>query len=173
LPRCPFLFSKAFLSIVDRSGRDSRHITLYPSWRISARFNDLSLQRFSKFIRFTACCSEQMTYGQTNCPTLVQIPLFGAGRATIVQPEGYNGLKYTDVFAHHDVSPPPSRNASSRSRIGSRVICASELKKYRIHHQILRRALDRGTVIKVHRGIYASKDFPSTLDQRIILACVL
>jgi predicted transcriptional regulator of viral defense system len=52
-----------------------------------------------------------------------------------------------------------------------RVIRASELKKYGIHHQVLRRALDRGTVIKVHRGLYASKDFPSTLDQRIVLAC--
>lgn len=52
-----------------------------------------------------------------------------------------------------------------------KVIRASELKKYRIHHQILRRALDRGTLIKVHRGLYASKDFPATLDQRIVLAC--
>jgi predicted transcriptional regulator of viral defense system len=52
-----------------------------------------------------------------------------------------------------------------------RVIRASELKKYRIHHQILRRALDRGTLIKVHRGLYASKDIPATLDDRIVLAC--
>jgi hypothetical protein len=34
-------------------------------------------------------------------------PLFGACCATIVQPDGYNGLKYADVFAHHDVSNPP------------------------------------------------------------------
>jgi predicted transcriptional regulator of viral defense system len=52
-----------------------------------------------------------------------------------------------------------------------KVIRASELQKYRIHHQILKRALDRGTLIKVHRGLYVSKGFSATLDQRIALAC--
>ena len=34
-------------------------------------------------------------------------PLFGVCCATIVQPEGYDGLKYADVLAHYDVSNPP------------------------------------------------------------------
>jgi predicted transcriptional regulator of viral defense system len=51
------------------------------------------------------------------------------------------------------------------------VIRASELKKYRIHHQILRRALDRGVLIRVHRGLYASNGFLATLERRIMLAC--
>lgn len=105
-----------------------------------------------------------------SCPILVQNTLFGACCATIVQPERYNGLKYADVFAHYDVSNPHAERIRSLAD-RFRVIRASELKKYRIHHQILRRALDRGTVIKVHRGLYASKDFPATLDQRIVLAC--
>ena len=66
-------------------------------------------------------------------------------------------------------TPHSERLRSLANRL--RVVRASELKKYRIHHQILRRALDRGTLIKVHRGLYASKDFPATLDQRIVLAC--
>jgi predicted transcriptional regulator of viral defense system len=66
-------------------------------------------------------------------------------------------------------TPHSERLRSLANRL--RVIRASELKKYRIHHHILRRALDRGTLIKVHRGLYASKDFPATLDQRIVLAC--
>ena len=42
--------------------------------------------------------------------------LFGSDCATIVQPEGHNGLNYTDVVAHPDVSTP-TQNASARSWI--------------------------------------------------------
>src|SRR5579859_3840010 len=75
------------------------------------------------------------------------------------------------TFSHTTMSRTPllRRIRSLADRL--RVIRASELKKYRIHHQILRRALDRGILIKVHRGLYASKAFRSTLDQRIVIAC--
>jgi predicted transcriptional regulator of viral defense system len=75
------------------------------------------------------------------------------------------------TFSHTTISRTPllERIRSLADRLG--VLRASELKKYRIHHQILRRALERGTLIKVHRGLYVSRDFPATLDQRIVLAC--
>jgi hypothetical protein len=51
--------------------------------------------------------------------------------------EGYNDLKYADFFARHDVSNPYSEGIRSLAD-RFRVIRASELKKYRIYHQIRR-----------------------------------
>src|SRR5882762_3000632 len=75
------------------------------------------------------------------------------------------------TFSHTTMSRPPHSERIRSLADRFRVIRASELNKYRIHHQILRRALDRGTVVKLHRGLSASKEFPATLEQRIVLAC--
>jgi hypothetical protein len=54
---------------------------------------------------------------------MVELRYFGAKHrvwglhATIVQPEGYNGLKCAHVFARLDISLP-TRNASACSWIG-------------------------------------------------------
>jgi predicted transcriptional regulator of viral defense system len=75
------------------------------------------------------------------------------------------------TFSHITMSRTPQLEHIRSLAKRLRVVRASDLKKYRIHHQILRRALDRGILVKVHRGLYASKDFPATLDNRILLAC--
>jgi predicted transcriptional regulator of viral defense system len=75
------------------------------------------------------------------------------------------------TFSHTKMSRTPHSERIRSLADRFRVIRASELKKYRIHHQSLRRTLDRGILIKVHRGLYASKDLSATLDQRIVLAC--
>jgi predicted transcriptional regulator of viral defense system len=53
----------------------------------------------------------------------------------------------------------------------SAVVHASELRELGIHHQILRRAVDRGLLTKVDRGMYLASGRPLDLEQRIILAC--
>ena len=51
------------------------------------------------------------------------------------------------------------------------VIRSSELKKYGIHRQTLKRAVDRGVVRKIARGLYVRPEFPLDLEHRIVLAC--
>jgi predicted transcriptional regulator of viral defense system len=51
------------------------------------------------------------------------------------------------------------------------VLRLSELQQSGIHHQILKRAVDRGLVTKIDRGLYIAADRPLDLEHRIILAC--
>jgi predicted transcriptional regulator of viral defense system len=51
------------------------------------------------------------------------------------------------------------------------VIRSSELKKYGIHRQVLKRAVDRGLLRKMDCGLYTATGFPSDLERRIVLAC--
>jgi predicted transcriptional regulator of viral defense system len=53
----------------------------------------------------------------------------------------------------------------------SGVVHASELRELGIHHQILRRAVDRGLLMKVDRGVYLASGRPLDLKHRIMLAC--
>jgi predicted transcriptional regulator of viral defense system len=51
------------------------------------------------------------------------------------------------------------------------VIRSSEMKKHGIHRQTLKRAVDRGVVRKIARGLYVRPGFPFDFEHRIILAC--
>jgi predicted transcriptional regulator of viral defense system len=51
------------------------------------------------------------------------------------------------------------------------VIRSSELKKYGIHRQILRRAAGCGIVRKIDRGLYVRPEVPLDLKHLVILAC--
>jgi predicted transcriptional regulator of viral defense system len=53
----------------------------------------------------------------------------------------------------------------------SGVVHASELRQLGIHHQILRRAVDRGLLTKLDRGVYLASGRPLDLKHRIMLAC--
>lgn len=53
----------------------------------------------------------------------------------------------------------------------SAVVQASDFREEGIHHQILRRAVDRGFLTKVDRGLYLTPGRPLDLEHRIILAC--
>jgi predicted transcriptional regulator of viral defense system len=52
-----------------------------------------------------------------------------------------------------------------------RVIRASDLRKHGIHHQILKRAVDRRFLTKIDRGLYIVSDRPVDFDRQLILAC--
>lgn len=51
------------------------------------------------------------------------------------------------------------------------VIRSSKLKKYGIHRQILKRAVDRGVVRKIAWGLYVRPELPLDLEHRVMLAC--
>jgi predicted transcriptional regulator of viral defense system len=53
----------------------------------------------------------------------------------------------------------------------SAVVQASELREHGIHHQIIKRAVERGFLTKVDRGLYLATGRPLDLEHRIILAC--
>jgi predicted transcriptional regulator of viral defense system len=51
------------------------------------------------------------------------------------------------------------------------VVRASELYRSGIHPQELTRALDRGLLLRVGRGLYARSDYPADFERQIALAC--
>ena len=53
----------------------------------------------------------------------------------------------------------------------SAVVQASELREHGIHHQIIKRAVERGFLTRVDRGLYLATGRPLDLEHRIILAC--
>lgn len=64
----------------------------------------------------------------------------------------------------------------SLSRLGDLVdrlpvIRSSQLKKYGVHRQILKRAVDRAVLRKIDRGLYVAPELPLDLEHRIMLAC--
>ena len=51
------------------------------------------------------------------------------------------------------------------------VVRARDLYRSGIHPEALSRALQRGLLLKVARGLYAHKDFPADFERQIMLAC--
>lgn len=69
------------------------------------------------------------------------------------------------------MSRPPLLERLRARAAESGVIRASDLKKHRIHHEMLRRAINHRLLTRVDRGLYASTNSPDDLEQQIILAC--
>lgn len=106
-----------------------------------------------------------------------ELPYFGANRrflGPVVQllcnPKGTTVLDMP-TFSHRRVPRTPLLERLCTLADESGVIRASDLKKHRIHHEILRRAIDRRLLTRVDRGLYASTNSPDDLKQRFILAC--
>ncbi len=51
------------------------------------------------------------------------------------------------------------------------VVRARELYRSGIHPQELSRALERGLLLKIGRGLYARADYPADFERQIVLAC--
>src|SRR5271168_2031669 len=51
------------------------------------------------------------------------------------------------------------------------VVRAKELYRSGIHPQELSRAIQRGLLLKIGRGLYVSKDFRPDFERQIVLAC--
>jgi len=51
------------------------------------------------------------------------------------------------------------------------VVRARDLYRSGIHPEELRRALQRGILLKICRGLYARKDFRVDVESQIVLAC--
>jgi len=51
------------------------------------------------------------------------------------------------------------------------VVRARDLYRSGIHPEALSRALRRGLLLKIGRGLYARKDFVADFDRQIMLAC--
>ncbi len=51
------------------------------------------------------------------------------------------------------------------------VVRARELYRSGIHPQELSRAVDRGLLLKIGRGLYARADYPADFERQIVLAC--
>jgi predicted transcriptional regulator of viral defense system len=50
------------------------------------------------------------------------------------------------------------------------IVRARDLVKYRIHPGVLTRAVQRGLIVKVGRGIYTRRNLPMNIEQQILLA---
>jgi predicted transcriptional regulator of viral defense system len=79
--------------------------------------------------------------------------------------------KSADVLSQHSMSRPASLSRLRALAEQMLVIRSSELKKYRIHRQILKRAVDRGVVRKIACGLYVRPELPLDFELRVILAC--
>jgi predicted transcriptional regulator of viral defense system len=106
-----------------------------------------------------------------------EMPYFGATKrflGLVVQllcnPKGTTVLNMP-TFSHRKMSRTPLLERLRILADESGVIRASDLKKHRIHHEILKRALDHKLLTRVDRGLYASTNSPDDLKRRIILAC--
>src|SRR6266851_3416258 len=51
------------------------------------------------------------------------------------------------------------------------VVRARDLYRSGIHPETLSRALQRGLLLKIGRGLYARKDFSADFERQIVLAC--
>jgi len=51
------------------------------------------------------------------------------------------------------------------------VVRARDLYRSGIHPEALSRALERGLLLKIGRGLYARKDFSADFERKIMLAC--
>src|SRR5579862_7881321 len=51
------------------------------------------------------------------------------------------------------------------------IVSLGELRKHGIHHQIVRRALDRGLLTKIDRGWYLTSTDRPIFERRVLLAC--
>jgi len=51
------------------------------------------------------------------------------------------------------------------------ILSSSELRERGIHHQIVKRAVERGVLTKLDRGLYLASDCVLDLQHRIIVAC--
>ena len=51
------------------------------------------------------------------------------------------------------------------------IISLGELREHGIHHKIVKRAVDRGVLTKLDRGLYFASDHPLDLEHRIVVAC--
>ncbi len=51
------------------------------------------------------------------------------------------------------------------------VVRARELYRSGIHPEVLSRAIQRGLLLKIGRGLYARKDFSADFERQIMLAC--
>jgi predicted transcriptional regulator of viral defense system len=75
------------------------------------------------------------------------------------------------TFSHKTMSRTPLLERLLALADQLKVFRASDLKKHQIHHQVLRRAFDRGLVRRVDRGLCASKPTVLGLEEQIVLAC--
>jgi predicted transcriptional regulator of viral defense system len=69
---------------------------------------------------------------------------------------------------------PPRTTVLNRLRkfVARRTILShGELEAHGIHHQIVRRALDRGLLTKIDRGWYLTSTDRSSFERRVLLAC--
>jgi len=75
------------------------------------------------------------------------------------------------TFSHKRVSRPPLLKRLCALAGDNAVIGFSDLRRRGIHHQILKRAVERGLIKKVGRGLYTAASRPLDLEHRIALAC--
>jgi len=69
------------------------------------------------------------------------------------------------------MSRTPSLNRLAALIERAPVIRSSELKKFGIHRQTLKRAVDRGVLKRIDWGLYVRPEVPVDLKHRVILAC--
>jgi predicted transcriptional regulator of viral defense system len=51
------------------------------------------------------------------------------------------------------------------------IVSLGELQDHGVHHQVVRRALDRGLLTKLDRGLYLTSADPLDFERRVLIAC--
>jgi len=70
--------------------------------------------------------------------------------------------------------PDPVEERASNEALGfekKTVVRARDLFRSGIHPEVVSRALERGLLLKIGRGLYAHKDFSADFERQIMLAC--
>lgn len=104
-----------------------------------------------------------------NCPILVQVSGFGDQLCNYCATRKVQRFKICRRFRTGVCLAPLLERLRTLAN-ESGVIRASDLKKHRIHHEILRRSIDHRLLTRVDCGLYASTNSSDDLKQRIILA---
>ena len=97
-------------------------------------------------------------------------------------------FKYADVFSHcfrlEQLSAKirnPHREPMKKARISMNrlvsivdkltVVRARDMSKYGIHRQTLKRAVNRGLLTKIDRGLYTRRELSPDFERQVLLAC--
>ncbi len=98
------------------------------------------MQRFSKFPRFTAWCSDSISYVRVGCPILCKEPLFGGICATIVDELIHHELRRLECVV---LNVAPRFVADRRVRLPIKRANVSQLAALQIEHtgMLLHRAV--------------------------------
>jgi hypothetical protein len=99
--------------------------------------------------------TRSIRYVRVRCPILVQNSPVWDVLCNHCATRGVQRFSHMPTFCHNSMSRKPHLERLCALADRRHVVRTSELNKYRIHRQTLSRAVDRGLLTKLSRGLYA------------------